>query len=687
MPNKMTNDQAQRDAVPTAAAASTAGSQRISELWMRSLDSIEPACLIFDPRENYVIHFNRGLLELTGLSGQQLSEHRPSELFPEQLSLLSGFTLECLATGRAWSSALSLRAHDGRHVPVEIYGSTVSDADRDLLMFLCFDMKLNKVRRAKVEIDQFYRSGQPHERRFDQVFRELERGNQLILHAAGEGIYGVDAKGRITFVNPAAERMLGWKADEVIGRNAHALLHHSHANGDPYPHRACPIYAAFKQGSIFRVDDEVFWRKDGHAFPVEYTSTPIQERGRPLGAVVVFRDVTAQRKARAELETALNEVEALKHRLEQENAYLQDELHGANSRHEIVGASWSVKHIISQIELVAPTTATVLITGESGTGKELIARAIHYASDRARRPLIRVNCASIPRDLFESEFFGHVRGAFTGAIAQRTGRFELADGGTIFLDEVGEIPLELQGKLLRILQEQQFERVGDPSTREIDVRVIAATNRDLAAEVRAKRFREDLYFRLNVFPVHSPPLRDRLDDIGMLATLFIQRACERMNKPVLSISKADVERLRAYSWPGNIRELQNVIERAVIISTAERLQLDIPIAAVTSFQVATGEGSETDFAFSPVHATLNAVTANAMPDRSTISPHGVIPEHERRTQERANIMTALRQAGGKVAGPGGAASLLGVRSTTLYSRIKRHQIDTGPIKRERDSRR
>ena len=635
---------------------------------MRGLDAIEPAAVVFDPVENRIIQFNRALISLTGLSGHQMTQQRPSGLFPEQLSVLSGFTLECLATRRGWTTSLSIRAEDGRHLPVEIYGSVVEDGSRQLLLFLCFDLKLNKVRRAKVEIDEFYRSGQPQENRFDQVFRELERGNQLILQAAGEGIYGVDAKGRITFVNPAAERMLGWKANEVIGRNGHSLLHHSHANGDPYPHRACPIYAAFEQGSIFRVDDEVFWRKDGHAFPVEYTSTPIQERGRSLGAVVVFRDVTAQRQARAELETALNEVDALRQRLEQENAYLQDELHSGNSKHEIAGSSASVRSIISQIELVAPTTATVLITGESGTGKELIARAIHYASDRAHRPLIRVNCASIPHELFESEFFGHVRGAFTGAVAQRTGRFELADGGTIFLDEVGEIPLALQSKLLRILQEQQFERVGDPSTREIDVRVIAATNRDLAKEVKAGRFREDLYFRLNVFPIHSPPLRDRLDDIGLLASLFVKGVCERLNKPLLPVTQADVARLRQYHWPGNIRELQNVIERAVIISTRDKLRLDVPVAESPDPSIRQSLGTKADM----------------QTDESLTGPSSIITEQSRQSRERANIIAALNQCGGRVSGRDGAAELLGVRPTTLYSRIKRYQIDARQLRQKRN---
>lgn len=631
-------------------------------LWGRSLDEAEVGALIVEPASNRVLQFNRGLAEMTGLAGHEINAMSASQLFPNQIAELTGFSIECIQRGKAWSCELALRRRDGQTLPIEVFASSLAQDSRELMLMQCFDLKRNKVRRAKVEIDQFYRSGQPQENRFEAVFRELERGNQLILQAAGEGIYGVDARGRLTFLNPAAERMLGWKQNELIGRNGHTVLHHSYANGDPYPLHACPIYAAFQESSIFKVNNEVFWRKDGTSFPVEYTSTPIQEKGRSLGAVVVFRDVTEQKKASEALENALAEVEALKLRLEQENAYLKDELRSGSRHYEIVGSSPGVRHIISQIDLVAPTDANVLITGQSGTGKELIATAIHNASQRTDRPLIRVNCASIPRDLFESEFFGHVRGAFTGAVAQRVGRFELADGGTIFLDEVGEIPLELQGKLLRILQERQFERVGEPVTRKIDVRVIAATNRDLQAEVARKNFREDLYFRLNVFPIHSPPLKDRLEDIGQLASLFVRRVCAQMNKPELPVSLADVERMKRYSWPGNIRELQNLIERAVILSTKGRLRLDIPEMP----QSGATYGNDPEM-MTPTPMAINA-------------PGAVQSELVHRQGQRENLVRALRECGGKVSGPGGAAELLGVKPTTLYSRIKRHRIDPRQFK-------
>jgi transcriptional regulator with GAF, ATPase, and Fis domain len=309
--------------------------------------------------------------------------------------------------------------------------------------------------------------------------------------------------------------------------------------------------------------------------------------------------------------------------------------------------------MIQRIDLVAPTGANVLVTGESGTGKELIARAIHNVSERSERPMIRVNCAAIPAELFESEFFGHAKGAFTGAVNDRVGRFELADGGTLFLDEVGEIPLSLQGKLLRVLQEQTFERIGETHTRSVDVRVIAATNRDLKTEVEAGRFREDLYFRLNVFPIESVPLRERPEDIPPLAQLFLRNACRRFHRAPLELSHANVEALQRYSWPGNVRELENVIERQVIVTRGRKLSFDLPADREAA-------GPE------PVAVGPEAVgTAQQRP----------LTEAEKREQERENMISALRQCRGKVFGQGGAAELLEVKPTTLASRLKRHGID------------
>jgi len=304
-----------------------------------------------------------------------------------------------------------------------------------------------------------------------------------------------------------------------------------------------------------------------------------------------------------------------------------------------------LKQVVSQIDVVAPTEASVLILGETGTGKELVAHEIHRRSARKDGPLVRVNCASIPRELFESEFFGHVRGSFTGAVKDRAGRFETAEGGTIFLDEVGEIPLDIQNKLLRILQEKRYERVGDDRTRRADVRVVAATNRDLKKEVAAGRFREDLYYRLNVFPLQVPPLRARMDDIPSLAKHFVDLSTRELKCAKPRLTRAAVTKLQSYDWPGNVRELRNVIERAVILARGGVLEFDLPITA----QAAPG-GQPT-------------------PTAGTATAAGFLTEAELQRFERDNLLRALEAAHWKIGGPDGAAELLGVKPTTLLSRM------------------
>ena len=343
---------------------------------------------------------------------------------------------------------------------------------------------------------------------------------------------------------------------------------------------------------------------------------------------------------------AEEEIERLRSQLELERDYLREELDESQAFGEILGRSPALQRVLSQIKLVAPTEANVLILGESGTGKELVARAIHRLSPRSSRPLIKVNCGSIPRELFESEFFGHVKGAFTGALRDRTGRFELADGGTLFLDEVSEIPLELQSKLLRVLQEGEFERVGEESTRHANVRVIAATNRDLQSEVEAGRFRLDLYHRLAVFPIQVPPLRERREDIPILAAHFLEKICARSNLPRPRLRQRDIEVLQRYDWPGNVRELQNVIERAVILARGGPLRFDLP------------PGSRPQQAGSAIQIQPSTEEGEVLTDA------------EWRQKERENLRKALRRAGGKISGPGGAAEILGVHANTLVYRLR-----------------
>lgn len=382
---------------------------------------------------------------------------------------------------------------------------------------------------------------------------------------------------------------------------------------------------------------------------------PLQFRGETLGVLGLFtrtpldeewvtwlRVITDHAAGAIVNARAFEEIERLRERLELENTYLKEEVLEAKAFGEIVGVSPALQKIQRQIELVAGTDASVLIQGESGTGKELVAREIHQRSARADEPLITVNCASIPRELYESEFFGHVKGAFTGAVRDRGGRFEAADGGTILLDEVGEIPLDLQAKLLRVLQEGEYERIGDERTRRVDVRVVAATNRDLRQEVERGRFRSDLYYRLNVFPIDVPPLRERKEDIGVLAAHFLREAGVRVGAEESSLTAANVRALEAYHWPGNARELRNVIERAVITAGEGRLR------------------------FEPL------LTSQARPrPRPRADEAEVFSEEEMLRFQRTNIERALEQTGGKVYGEAGAAHLLGIKPTTLASRMKK----------------
>lgn len=315
----------------------------------------------------------------------------------------------------------------------------------------------------------------------------------------------------------------------------------------------------------------------------------------------------------------------------------------------IIGSSAPIHKTLKHVAMVAPTDANVLILGESGTGKELIANAIHEQSPRQNRPFIRVNCGAIPKELFESEFFGHVKGAFTGATRDRVGHFQSADGGTLLLDEVGEIPLELQCKLLRAIQEGEYQRIGEERLRKTDVRIIAATNRNLAEQVRDGSFREDLYYRLNVVPIQVPALRERREDISHIAAHFVELSCQRLKQSSCQLTSEQIHALQSYDWPGNIRELQNVIERAVILSSPERLELHLPGATTPTVEVSS---------------TLDAG-----------SP--VLNEQQCRARDRENINAALKQSNGKVYGANGAAAILGLKPTTLASRMKVLEIDRG----------
>jgi DNA-binding NtrC family response regulator len=356
----------------------------------------------------------------------------------------------------------------------------------------------------------------------------------------------------------------------------------------------------------------------------------------------------ALRESEEKTRRAFEEIERLKAQLELENTYLQEEVKEAKDFGDVIGKSPVLRRMLHRVETVARTDASVLILGETGTGKELVAREIHKHSQRSDHPLIRVNCASIPRELYESEFFGHARGAFTGALRDRAGRFEAANGGTLLLDEVGEIPLELQSKFLRVLQEGQYERVGEERTRNVDVRIIAATNRNLQMEVQAGRFRQDLYYRLNVFPIEVAPLRKRKEDIPLLAAHFLEKAARKLKVRPARLTQSHLVQLQGYDWPGNVRELQNRIERALILAESGVMYLDLP----------TGEASPEIAAPTPA-ATDQPAAAK------------ILSDIEFRQRERDNVLAALNKTNWKIHGSGGTAELLGLKPTTLVARIKR----------------
>jgi len=405
---------------------------------------------------------------------------------------------------------------------------------------------------------------------------------------------------------------------------------------------------ALSRGVPFQLEQRAR-RKDGQYrwFLVQYE--PFRDgRGEVIRWYATGTDIEDRKQAEERTRKENLALEKERTRLESQNAYLLDEIRAEQNFGDIIGGSSGLRKVMHQVQLVAPTDATVLITGESGTGKELIARAIHERGARSERTLVKLNCSAVPEGLFESEFFGHVKGAFTGALKDKPGRFELADGGTLFLDEIGEVPLAMQAKLLRVLQEQELERVGDTRTRKLNVRVIAATNRDLKKEVDEGRFREDLFYRLSVFPIEVPPLRERRDDIGPLVAHFIRQSARRMNRPEPQISKTAFDQLAACNWPGNVRELQNTVERAIILWREGPLTFDLP---------ASGPHK------------------NSGEQAKQVSKSAVLTLDELKRQEREAIINALKQTNGKVSGARGAAELLGMKASTLASRIAAMSIN------------
>lgn len=475
------------------------------------------------------------------------------------------------------------------------------------------------------------------ETRANFKYRNLYRSTPAMLHS-------VDGNGLIVTVTDHWLQKLGYRREEVIGRPISDFF----TPADRARLSGEALRDFISQGDFDNEERQVV-TKDGQVLDLIVSAISRRNAAGDVDRMLIAsKDVTERLRVERQLRNALAENARLRDELEQERDYLREEVKVALNSGEIVGNSPALMHMLTRIEAVAETPASVLLQGESGVGKELVAHAIHAQSPRADGPLVKVNCASIPKELFESEFFGHVKGAFTGAYRDRVGRFQLADNGTLFLDEVSEIPLELQGKLLRVLQESEFERVGDDVTRTVDVRVIAATNRNLEKQIVDGEFREDLFYRLSVFPIDVPPLRERGDDIIHLARHYLQKTCSSFGREPMQLTRSQAEMLRNYRWPGNVRELKNVIERAVILSPGKVLRLDLSMS----------DGSREN--------RLSAIT-----DRDEGE---IMTESEFRELQKNNLLAALQQTDWKVSGPGGAAEVLGVKATTLADRIRSYGL-------------
>ncbi|MEK6699387.1 MAG: sigma 54-interacting transcriptional regulator [Nitrospirota bacterium] len=455
-------------------------------------------------------------------------------------------------------------------------------------------------------------------KRLEDLLTESEERYRRIFETASDGIVLLEKReGNIAHVNPAAEKMLGYPKEECIGKNLQDIGVSLDMSDFP------TIMQNLNKSGIINYDDVQIKTKSG-----QYIDTEIYMVDRARLAQCNIRDVTERKKLEKQI---LEAHKKLEEQLQAENRYLLDEVKLLHTHENIVGNSEAIRSVLKQVEQVAGTDSTVLIQGETGTGKELLANAIHNLSLRKGRLLVKINCAALPPTLIESELFGREKGAFTGALARQMGRFELADNGTLFLDEISEMPLELQAKLLRVLQDGEFERLGSPKTIKVNVRLITATNRDLNQYVRDGRFREDLFYRLNIFPLFVPPLRERTEDILPLVWSFIQELGTRMGKRIESIPRKGIETLQNYGWPGNVRELRNVIERAMIMTIGPVLRIEIP-------------------------KSIEAINGRS----------GTLEEIESR-----HIIDVLNSRGWRVSGKGGAAEILGLNPKTLHSRMKK----------------
>ncbi|MEZ5562761.1 MAG: sigma 54-interacting transcriptional regulator [Gammaproteobacteria bacterium] len=571
-----------------------------------------------------------------GYSREELLGRRPRELAsaPSARRIREQYIPRFRETGRLDRLAIEFVTRQGAVLEVFVTTTAEYDENGEFLHSLCVFAEVS-----------------------DQAL--LERRYQDYYQSTPAMLHTIDPDGHITEVSDHWLRKLGYDRDEVLGRSILDFM--TDESRRPLEGRMRQIISEGERENVSRQ----MVTKSGEVIDVLMSSRTERDAHQAIiRTFVASKDVTDRNRAEASLKLAYEEIARLKEELERERDYLREEVRVSMNFGRLVGGSPALGAMLARIDAVADTPANVLIIGETGTGKELVAHAIHTRSGRADAPLVKVNCASIPDELFESEFFGHVRGAFTGAHRDRVGRFQLADGGTIFLDEVGEIPIELQGKLLRVIQERQFERVGDDTTRSVDVRVIAATNKDLEKAVEAGQFREDLYYRLSVFPVQVPPLRRRADDVIQLAVHFLEQVCREFGRPTPVLTQGQVEALRAYDWPGNVRELKNVIERAVILSRGGALRLDLSLPEAGTIPPTTAL---------PTAGTA-AVSAPAPAGGAQPASAGFLTEAQMKEQQRANLIAALKAANWKISGKGGAADRLGLRPSTLTDRMRALEI-------------
>jgi PAS domain S-box-containing protein len=570
-----------------------------------SLFGASPDAVLVTDDNGLILQANAQAENMFGYARQELIGQAVELLIPERFHSVHPKHRRAYSSQprvRAMGAGLELfgRRKDGTEIPVDIMLSPLGMAEGHRLLAVVRDIS--------------------HKKLAEQALRRSEQQFRSLFEFSPDAIVVASREGKIAEVNTQVEKVFGYSRSELLGQPIEILIPERFRETHP-KHRA--DYAAHSRVRTMGAGLELYGlRKDGREFPVDITLGPVEG---PEGQVVlsVIRDLSEKREAE----------EALR-RSEREKSYLEEELVTTQQFEEIVGESSGLKRVLKQVEDVAGTDATVLILGETGTGKELIARAVHKLSPRRDNAFVKLNCSAIPSGLLESELFGHEKGAFTGAIAQKIGRLELAHQGTFFLDEVGDLPAELQPKILRALQEKEFERVGGTRTIPVNVRLVAATNRDLAKMVGAGQFRSDLYYRLRVFPVTIPPLRERRDDIPLLVRYFLAIHSKRMGRHIETIPDETMKTLVRWHWPGNVRELENFIERSVILSPGAALRA--PLAELQQIEESSGS-----------------------------------PGTNLEAAEREHILRVLRECKGMISGTNGAAERLGLKRTTLNSKIKK----------------